>query len=730
MKVAPFNLFTIIRKIIFVLDVYEDEQEETLYSFVLKNTVAMSELANGWVVRYQNDRDTALLELIQFFFNSSGCKGIVTPDLYRGIGGGFQEVLKKMTDDFQEDGSEYPLTINGQNFRQFKQRLGDFLHQFVSQSAEAELLYDEFMMDYVLQLLIEMSASPVRAFRHTGTLCAMKLMSALVTVALNVNKEIEDTTAQFEMERMKSDGERSQDALDMLNDRKSELENHQQEVEQFLNNIFKDIFIMRYRDYCPEIRVICMDEISVWMRTFPKVFLSDQYLKYVGWLLNDKAKEVRKSCLTALASLVRDKELCTDLALFTKRFRRRLVSMANDVDNECAVMAIRALTNILMNSRELNLELSDQDCESIYTLVFHIHRPIALAAAEFLNRKLFSQSNLNDVSEFTSRGKRRSQNMPHLINLIHFYTDADIHQHTTYLVDALWDVNPNLLRDWECMTQLLLDDDSKLEDREETALVDLLVRTVKQAAVGVPPAGRTGVSSKKATGAREKQKVLEDRQSLTDELIEPLPRLYNKFAADRAKMILLLQIPRYFDLECYTLSRGETHLHDLLVQLTETVEKHVSDEILSEVAETFAYLANPDANICTKVHSEVILLVDKLEQQFTNGVEFFIAQSDRFTAAETARIGNLARRLAILAAQNDLTHKEISTRAIDLLRKRENDEIQLDNGLIAALLRLIYTDLIWWKMKLVEATSDEIVHETERVKGIFIKITFIITYDS
>ena len=59
--------------------IYEDEQEETLYSFVLKNTVAMSELAHGWVVRYQNDRDTALLELIQFFFNSSGCKALSRP---------------------------------------------------------------------------------------------------------------------------------------------------------------------------------------------------------------------------------------------------------------------------------------------------------------------------------------------------------------------------------------------------------------------------------------------------------------------------------------------------------------------------------------------------------------------------------------------------------------------------------------------------------------------------
>ena len=62
---------------------------------------------------------------------------------------------------------------------------------------------------------------------------------------------------------------------------------------------------MRYRDVCPEIRVICMDEISVWMRTFPKVFLRDKYLKYVGWLLNDKAKEVRKSCLFGISHFTR-----------------------------------------------------------------------------------------------------------------------------------------------------------------------------------------------------------------------------------------------------------------------------------------------------------------------------------------------------------------------------------------------------------------------------------------
>ena len=89
---------------------------------------------------------------------------------------------------------------------------------------------------------------------------------------------------------------------------------------------------------------------------------------------------------------------------------------------------------------ELNLELSQEECEAIYQLVFHVHRPIAVPAAEFLNKKLFSSTQPNDAMGFTRRGKRKSQNAPHLVNLIQFYTDAEIHHHTTYLVDALWEV--------------------------------------------------------------------------------------------------------------------------------------------------------------------------------------------------------------------------------------------------------------------------------------------------
>ena len=44
----------------------------------------------------------------------------------------------------------------------------------------------------------------VRAFRHTSTLASMKLMTALVDVALNLNIQLDNTCRQYEAERQKA----------------------------------------------------------------------------------------------------------------------------------------------------------------------------------------------------------------------------------------------------------------------------------------------------------------------------------------------------------------------------------------------------------------------------------------------------------------------------------------------------------------------------------------------
>ena len=42
------------------------------------------------------------------------------------------------------------------------------------------------------------------------------------------------------------------------------------------------------RDTQPEIRSICVEEIGVWMKRYPAMFLDDSYLKYVGWTMYDR----------------------------------------------------------------------------------------------------------------------------------------------------------------------------------------------------------------------------------------------------------------------------------------------------------------------------------------------------------------------------------------------------------------------------------------------------------
>uniref|UniRef100_A0A8D0F0Q8 Cohesin subunit SCC3/SA HEAT-repeats domain-containing protein n=1 Tax=Strix occidentalis caurina TaxID=311401 RepID=A0A8D0F0Q8_STROC len=43
-----------------------------------------------------------------------------------------------------------------------------------------------------------------------------------------------------------------------------------------------------------------------------------------------------------------------------------------------------------------------------------------------------------------------------LKRLIHFFLESELHKHVAYLIDSLWDWAGKFLKDWECMTTLLL----------------------------------------------------------------------------------------------------------------------------------------------------------------------------------------------------------------------------------------------------------------------------------
>ena len=197
-----------------------------------------------------------------------------------------------------QDSGEYPLVLSGQQWKKFRQNFCEFVQTLVKQ-CQYSIIYDQYLMDNIISLLTGLSDSQVRAFRHTATLAgkysvwyydvpnqrvpdhhcplvivAMKLMTALVDVALTVSINLDNTQRQYDSERQKASGKRATDRLEALMGKRQELEENMDEIKNMLTYMFKSVFVHRYRDTLPEIRAICMAEIGVWMKKFHQVTTS------------------------------------------------------------------------------------------------------------------------------------------------------------------------------------------------------------------------------------------------------------------------------------------------------------------------------------------------------------------------------------------------------------------------------------------------------------------------
>ncbi|KPP70306.1 cohesin subunit SA-1-like [Scleropages formosus] len=589
----------------------------TLFEVVRLGKSAMQSVVDDWIESYKHDRDMALLDLINFFIQCSGCKGTVRIEMFRNMQNA--EIIRKMTEEFDEDSGDYPLTMPGPQWKKFRYNFCEFIGVLIRQ-CQYSIIYDEYMMDTVISLLTGLSDSQVRAFRHTSTLAAMKLMTALVNVALNLSIHQDNTQRQYEAERNKIVGKRANEKLELLLQKRKELQENQDEIENMMNSIFKGIFVHRYRDAIAEIRAICIEEIGVWMKMYSDAFLNDSYLKYVGWTLHDRQGEVRLKCLKALQNLYTNRELFPKLELFTNRFKDRIVSMTLDKEYDVAVEAIRLVTLILQGSEDA---LSNEDCENVYHLVYSAHRPVAVAAGEFLHRKLFSR---HDPQAEEALAKRRGRNSPNgnLVRmLVLFFLESELHEHAAYLVDSLWESSQELLKDWECMTELLLEEpvqgEEVLSDRQESALIELMVCTIRQAAEAHPPVGRG--TGKRVLTAKERKTQIDDKNKLTEHFIMALPMLLSKYQADAEKVANLLQIPTFFDLDVYSAGRMEKHLDALLKQIKFVVEKHTETEVLEACSKTYSILCSEEYTIMNRVDIARSQLIDEMVDRFNHSVE-------------------------------------------------------------------------------------------------------------
>uniref|UniRef100_A0A672LEQ3 Cohesin subunit SA n=1 Tax=Sinocyclocheilus grahami TaxID=75366 RepID=A0A672LEQ3_SINGR len=675
----------------------EGTDPSTLFEVVKQGKSAMQSVIDDWIESYKQDRDLALLDLINFFIQCSGCKGTVRIEMFRNMQNA--EIIRKMTEEFDEDSGDYPLTMAGPQWKKFRYNFCEFIMVLIRQ-CQYSIIYDEYMMDTVISLLTGLSDSQVRAFRHTSTLAAMKLMTALVNVALNLSINQDNTQRQYEAERNKVAGKRANEKLELLLEKRKELQENQDEIENMMNSIFKGIFVHRYRDAIAEIRAICIEEIGVWMKLYSDAFLNDSYLKYVGWTLHDRQGEVRLKCLKALQTLYTNRELYPKLELFTNRFKDRIVSMTLDKEYDVAVEAIRLVTLILHGSEDA---LSNDDCENVYHLVYSAHRPVAVAAGEFLHRKLFSR---HDPQAEEALAKRRGRNSPNgnLIRmLVLFFLESELHEHGAYLVDSLWDSSQDLLKDWDCMVELLLEDpvqgEEVLGDRHEGALIELMVCTIRQAAEAHPPVGRG--TGKRVLTAKEKKTQIDDKNRLTEHLIVALPMLLSKYQADAEKVANLLQIPQYFDLEVYSSGRMEKHLDALLKQIRVVVEKHAEMEVLEACSKTYSILCSEEYTIMNRVDIARSQLIDELMDRFAHSVEDLLQEGDEADDDDIYNVLSTLKKLTAFHNAHDLTKWDLFKNCYRLL-KMGIEQGSMPEQIAVQALQCSHYSILWQLVKITE----------------------------
>ncbi|CAI5652758.1 cohesin subunit SA-1 isoform X11 [Oreochromis niloticus] len=666
-----------------------------------KPAVSKQTVVDEWLDSYKRSREAGLLVLINFIVQSCGCKGVVTRKMFDSMQNA--EIISTLTKEFNEDSVNYPLCTPGPQLKRFKAGLCEFARVLV-RSCRNSLVYDEYLFPSLLALLTGLSDSQVRAFRHTSTLLAIKLMTGLVEVAVVVSVQLQTTQQQYNTENSKRAHDRASDRLEELQATVRELRENREELSSMMNATFRGVFVHRYRDQLPEIRAVCIEELGLWLKMDPEDFLNDGCLKYLGWTMHDKQSPVRLQCVRALQGLYQEKEFIGRLELFTSRFKERILSMVLDKDPDVAVEVVNLLLLIQQRTEE---GLDEEECGHIYPLVYASHRGLASAAGGFLYNKL------KGVMTSHSQENDKANNAAFFQILISFYIQSEFHEHGAYLVDSLWHVAGSELRDWETMTTFLLQDDELMYE-EEGVLIELMMCAIRQAAQATPPVGRT--QGKKNLSMKDKKIQEQDKRRITTHFIPLLPQLLAKYSADARNVKLLLKAPLYFDLEMYSSAQWlEKHLDLLLSQVCGIVEKHTEVAVLEACAHLASTLSSDCYTFSSRAQLAFSQLFDVLTECFSTYVNDLLQVGECGTADDddTYSGATALKRIAALSSAKDPTAWKLFDSCLELLKSRMESR-ELDKELMAPAMKCAAFHLMWAKVNVVNSKPTEA--ELKRLK--------------
>jgi cohesin complex subunit SA-1/2 len=484
---------------------------------------------------------------------------------------------------------------------------------------ESGLMYEDNDLLLTIHVwLAPMSSSTSRPFRHTATLIALTVVNAFCTV---VKKEV-DTAAkalrQLEGEKKKKHANKMR--LADFEKKVATNEQHKALVENQIQDYFDTVYVHRYRDVDPKIRVECVEALGNWILTLPDRFLDGQFLRYMGWMLSDTHVATRHEVLKQLEKIMKNANNLGSMHHFIERFRPRMVEMATR-DSEPTVRA--AAVELIDMIREAGM-LEPDDIDVIGKLIFDSEPKVRNALVGFFaeNIKDLYESKMEELGDeesleflavedeenfesprvgwirlkclaeiLLSYDLEDQEEMPSQIDAGDFLNVSGTESRFGLAAQALYDKVPDLKK-WEMLAGYLLFDHSsrskgsdtevalkesfKPNEKEELILLEVLNAVVKLSLSQAEDA-------EKVNRRHGRTETSEARDTMARHLAELIPRLLKKFGADPKTATVVLRLEHVLNLSIFQdLRQDSTTYAKLLDEISTQFSGHADKGVLSE----------------------------------------------------------------------------------------------------------------------------------------------------
>ena len=331
-----------------------------------------------------------MCDMINFVIRCTGCNSRVDVHDIED-----QDNVPSKLGDIQEDyqalkPTDYPLISRVKGNASFRSALTGFFVTLISTCHEAGLLYSDLAILENIEVWVHtMSSSTLRPFRHTATVIALTIGNTLCTVAADIADNAAKTMRQKEGEEKKKN--LNKERVKALETKIAEGDRRRTQVVDSMKDLLDAVFIHRYRDVDPKIRLECVTALGNWITTLPDVYFDGMHLRYLGWVLSDVSPSTRAEVIKQLSKLFKNEDNAPRLRTFTEKFRARIVEMAVR-DSE---VTIRASTVELLDMIRKTGLLEPDDIDVIGRLIYDTEPRVRKAVASFF------AENINDMYETT-----------------------------------------------------------------------------------------------------------------------------------------------------------------------------------------------------------------------------------------------------------------------------------------------------------------------------------------